>query len=92
MHPARARLTALALLAVVAAGTSAVDAVRAHRDAVVRPGSTRSTAHIGGPCRRSGAGRCPPAAPGSPATTLAEPGYVPEPAGPPQPSTAAARR
>lgn len=35
------------------------------------------------PCERSDVERCPPAAYGLPATTLAEPGYTPVPAGPP---------
>jgi hypothetical protein len=34
-------------------------------------------------CERSDVERCPPQADGAPATTLAEPGYTPEPAGPP---------
>jgi hypothetical protein len=86
MHHARARLTALALLAALAAGCKPA-AAQPDPAAVLHP---RTSARAELPCGRSDVERCPPAASGSPATTLAEPGYVPKPAGPPP--TAAARR
>jgi len=89
MRHARARLTALALLAALAAGCKPA-AAQPDPAAVLHPGPTRTTALAELPCGRPAGGRCPPAASGLPATTLAEPGYVPEPAGPPP--TAPARR
>ena len=91
MHHARARLTALALLAALAAGCKPA-AAQPDPAAVLHPRPTRTTARTELPCGRFGVERCPPAASGSPATTPAEPGYVPKPAGPPRPSTAATRR
>jgi hypothetical protein len=89
MRHARARLTALALLAALAAGCKPA-AARPDPAAELRPGPTTA----GRPelsCGHPDARRCPPA-PRPPAATLAEPGYVPKPAGPPQPPAAASRR
>ena len=81
MRHARTRLTALALLAALAASTSAAGLLHAHHAAVLHPGR--------GELRRERADleRCPPGASGSPTTRLAEPGYVPKPAGPPPTAT-----
>ncbi len=82
MRHARTRLTALALLAALAASSaSAAGLLHAHHAAVLHPGR--------GELRRERADveRCPPGASGSPTTRLAEPGYVPKPAGPPPTAT-----
>ena len=85
MRHARTRLTALALLAALAASSaSAAGLLHAHHAAVLHPGPTGH-----GELRRERADleRCPPGASGSPTTRLAEPGYVPKPAGPPPTAT-----